>query len=83
MRPLQQLCQRLRPGDLLQGVHPLRVVPSIGLHLGDSLAACLELLGQQQHPRVLQRGLDHRDHVEGVVRGGRVEGLYHRQREGR
>ena len=80
---LEQLLQRLGPADVLQQLHPLVVLDALGLHLGHGLAAGLELLGVEHLARVVQRRLEHRDDVQGVARGLRVEHVEGRERERR
>src|ERR1700760_4020987 len=56
------------PGHLGEQLHGLVVLDAVGLHLGDGLAAGLELLGRQHLARVVQGRLDDRQHVQGVRR---------------
>ena len=81
VRRLQQLRERLRPGDLVEQRHPLLVLDPVRLHLVDRLAAGGVLLGHQDLPRRLQHALDHRHDVEGVRRLLGVEHVQRGQRE--
>ena len=76
---LEQLLQRLGPGDLVEQLHPLVVLDAVGLHLADRLAARLVLLRAEHRAGVVQGGLDDRDDVEGVGRHLGVEGVEDRE----
>ena len=78
---LEDVLKRLGPGDGVQQLHPLLVLDALGLHRGDGLAAGPELLGRQDLPGVVEGGLDHREHVEGVALRFAVEQLDRGQRE--
>ena len=79
---LQFLLQRFRPRDVLDDVHALGVVDAFRLQRGDLRASGRLLLRGEQLARVVQDGLEHRDDVERVVVGLRIEQLQRRQREG-
>ena len=72
---LQQVGLRPRVGDRLQQIHPLVVLDAFGLHRGHRLAARLEQLRGQHLARIVERGLDHRQHVERVLRRRPVQQL--------
>ncbi|MPM30961.1 hypothetical protein SDC9_77514 [bioreactor metagenome] len=78
---LQQLGERLRPGDVLDQPHPLVVLDAVGLHLRDRLAAGLVLLLEQHRERVVEDRLDDRHQVEDVRHRLRVEQVEGGQRE--
>jgi hypothetical protein len=61
VRRPQQFGERLRPGDVLQGVHPVLVVHPVGLHLGDGFAAGGPLLSQEDGLGRVEDRLDDRD----------------------
>ena len=68
---------------LLEQLHPLLVLDALRLHRGDGLAARLELLRAEDRPRVVERRLEHRDHVEREGRRLGVEQVEHGERERR
>ena len=72
-RGVEQVLKRLGVGDLGQTLHALVVVEAFVLHRGHGRVARLALLGAQHLLGVLQRGLHHGDHVEGVAFGFGVE----------
>ena len=78
---LEHVFQRLGIGDLLQLVHALVVVESIGLHVGHGLVSRLTLLRTQHLLGVFQRGLGHRDDVQRVGVRFRIEQLQCGQQE--
>ncbi len=73
-RGRQQLVERLRIRDLLEQLHPLVVLDALRLHRGDRLTAGEELLLAEHGTRIVERGLDDRDHVERVGAGARAGG---------
>ncbi len=75
VRLLEQLRQRPRVRHLLQQLHPLLVLHAVGLHGLDGLAPRGESLGVEHLAGVVERGLDHRHHVEGVLGRSLVEQL--------
>ena len=78
----QQIGQRARPRDLLQGGHALVVLHALRLHRGHGLGARGLLLREQERARILQDRLDDRHDVQGEGRGLRIQQLEGRQREG-
>ena len=81
-RVAQQIGQRARPRDLLEGGHALVVLHALRLHRGHGLGARGLLLREQERARILQDRLDDRDDVQGEGRGLGVQQLERRQREG-
>ena len=78
----EHVFERLGVGHVLQALDALVVFDAVGLHLGHGVAAGLALLGTQHLAGLLERGLDHRDNVEGVRLAFRVEQLERRKQEG-
>ena len=68
---LSNACVSSSPGvrirDLFERLHPLVVLDPLGLHRGDGLAACLELLRGEHRARIVEGRLDDRDDVERIV----------------
>ena len=62
------LGKRLRPLDLVGGLHALEIVHAVGLHLTDGLALGLLLLRDQHRHGIVEHRFDHRDHVQVVLR---------------
>ena len=71
----EQLLERLGVRDLLEQLHPLVVLDALHLHLVDGLAAGAVPLRVDDGPRVVERCLNDRDHVERVRRILAVEQL--------
>ena len=82
-RLLQRLGERPGVGDLLQQLHALLVLDALELHLRDRLAALLVGLRHEDGEGVVEDRLDHRDDVERVLLGLRVQQLQRDEREGR
>ena len=78
----QQIGQRARPRNLLQGGHALVVLHALRLHRGHGLGARRLLLREQERARILQDRLDDRHDVQGEGRGLGVQQLERGQREG-
>ena len=81
IRGLQQLIERPRVGHLGEQFHPLLILDPVRLHLLDRLAAGPEKLGGQDLARVVQGGLDDREHVQRVAGRIAVQQLDGGQRE--
>ena len=62
---VEQIGQRPRPRDLFDEFDPLLVLDALGLHRGDRLAPRSGLLGVEHLTWVLQRRLEHGQHVHG------------------
>ena len=63
----QQLVEGLGVGDVLEQRHALLVLDPVGLHRGDGFAAGLVLLGVEDLAGVVERRLDHRQHVHRIA----------------
>ena len=60
--------QRLRPGDVLEQLHPLVVLDALGLHRARPRRGPCDCCAAEHRPRVLERRLDDGHHVQRVRR---------------
>ena len=80
-RGFEHVFQWLRIRNLLQLIHTLVIVESVGLHIGHRLVSGLTLLGTQHLLGVFERGLGHGDHVQRIGVGLGVEQFERGQQE--
>ena len=80
-RGFEHVFQWLRIRNLLQLIHTLVIVESVGLHIGHRLVSGLTLLGTQHLLGVFERGLGHGNHVQRIGVGLGVQQFERGQQE--